>query len=58
MAPESLTDQIYTSKSDVWGFGVLAWEVWTRARTPYPGLGPDRLLGLLQVQQNIENIIV
>uniref|UniRef100_A0AAV2JCP9 Tyrosine-protein kinase receptor TYRO3 n=1 Tax=Knipowitschia caucasica TaxID=637954 RepID=A0AAV2JCP9_KNICA len=38
IALESLSDNLYTSQSDVWAFGVTMWEVMTRGQTPYPGV--------------------
>lgn len=44
MAPESLYDNIYTSKSDVWSFGVLMWEIVTLGSVPYPGLHASEVM--------------
>eukprot|EP00049_Salpingoeca_infusionum_P014942 m.286476 g.286476 ORF g.286476 m.286476 type:complete len:1337 (+) comp15780_c4_seq5:79-4089(+) len=35
MAPESLTDETFSEKSDVWGFGVLCWEMCTMGTKPW-----------------------
>ncbi len=45
MAPESLRDNVYTHKSDVWSFGVLLWEMTSLARTPHGALGPREIIG-------------
>lgn len=36
MALESLEKGTYSSKSDVWSYGVVLWELLTRGVTPYP----------------------
>ncbi|XP_060523799.1 tyrosine kinase receptor Cad96Ca-like [Cylas formicarius] len=44
MAPESLYDNIFSVKSDIWSFGVLIWEVVTLGSTPYPGLSAAEVM--------------
>jgi serine/threonine protein kinase len=44
MAPESLYDNIFSVKSDVWSFGILIWEIVTLGSTPYPGLAAAEVM--------------
>lgn len=54
MAPESLCKKVYTHKSDVWSYGVTAWEVLTFGARPYQGKQAREILALLESGQRLE----
>merc|ERR1711902_265932 len=54
MAPESLYDNIYTTKTDVWSFGVLLWEIVTLGSTPYPGMSGSEVMKRVKEGHRLE----
>ncbi|XP_070559099.1 uncharacterized protein [Ptychodera flava] len=48
MAPEAIMFGQYTTKSDIWSYGVLLWEIVTLGGTPYPGVPVEQMLPLLE----------
>ena len=49
MSPESLFDGVSTTKSDVWSYGILLWEIVTCGERPYTGIASEALLDLIRV---------
>ncbi|XP_078379553.1 uncharacterized protein LOC144662584 [Oculina patagonica] len=54
MAPEALYNSEYTTKSDVWSFGILLWELSTMGGNPYPGINNKELYNLLKTGYRME----
>ncbi|CAK9816010.1 Fibroblast growth factor receptor [Anthophora plagiata] len=47
MSPEALFNRAFSSKSDVWSYGVVLWEISTLGGFPYPNVENDRLLSYI-----------
>ncbi|XP_054721294.1 vascular endothelial growth factor receptor 1-like [Uloborus diversus] len=41
MSIESIWNHVFTTKSDVWSYGILMWELFTLGGNPYPGIDLD-----------------
>jgi len=54
MAPESLYDNIFSVKSDIWSFGVLMWEIVTLGSTPYPGISASDVMRKVREGHRLE----
>ena len=54
MAPESLADGVFTTKSDVWSLGVLVWELATFGSFPYQGLSNGEVVEKVKLGQNMD----
>lgn len=51
-APEGLAYNKFSTKSDVWAFGILLWEIATYGMSPYPGVD------LTDVYHMLEKVIL
>ncbi|XP_022107193.1 fibroblast growth factor receptor 4-like isoform X2 [Acanthaster planci] len=48
MALESVRDDVYTTESDVWSFGILLWEIVTLGCKPYPTMSAEKVAAKLK----------
>ncbi|CAO1368945.1 unnamed protein product [Diamesa hyperborea] len=51
---EAMKDNLYSSKSDVWAFAIVLWEIGTLGGFPYPTVSNHELLTFLKTGQRLE----
>ncbi|ETN59928.1 hypothetical protein AND_008464 [Anopheles darlingi] len=51
---EAIRDKLYSSKSDVWAFGIVLWEIGTLGGYPYPTIGNHELQSFLEQGKRLE----
>lgn len=58
-APEGLAYNTFSTKSDVWAFGILLWEIATYGLSPYPGVDLADVYHMLEkVRWNIVSTVL
>jgi serine/threonine protein kinase len=53
-APEGLAYNRFTTRSDVWAYGILLWEIATYGMSPYPGVDLSDVFHLLETGYRME----
>ncbi|KAH8267462.1 hypothetical protein KR018_005349, partial [Drosophila ironensis] len=51
---EAIRDNVYSSKSDVWAYGVVLWEIGTLGASPYPTISNGELIPFLMAGNRLE----
>ncbi|XP_041666915.1 tyrosine-protein kinase SYK isoform X2 [Cheilinus undulatus] len=54
-APESILYYKFSSKSDVWSFGVLMWEAYSYGQKPYRGMKGNDVLQMVESGQRMDS---